>query len=128
MPKARLTIDSGRELELEQLFIREALLNALAGKPQALRTCVLDGLPETIERIMGEHQASLILTPKGERLPRFLLMADLSSTPVQPDEDADSSRLVVCWFDDGVEAPVLELVHRAVRSVDWDRHAANCMV
>jgi len=128
MPRARLTIDSGRELELEQLFIQEALLGALAGKPLALRKCVLDGLPETIERIMGGHQAPLIITPNAERLPRFLLIAGLSSTPVQPDEDADASHLVVCWFDDGVEAPVLELVHRAIRSVDWDRHAVNCTV
>jgi hypothetical protein len=119
-------LDSGREVCLEQLFFSSTTVNVLMGDRRSIRAAVLRALPDTIRSVFWDCKATLILTPDGEGLPRYLFIAHLSCADSVPgQESGDYSRLLVAWFQNDLAGSLVDLAHRALRTLDWDRHAEN---
>jgi hypothetical protein len=110
---------------LEQLHIRRSDLGYSLGKSEWLRREVLERLPEEARSIFPSNNGLLVKPPPdGNRLPEYTFMAELySSEPVKPEYDCSS--LIFVWFGETIAANLYEMVDHEVRSVDWDKYAAD---
>jgi hypothetical protein len=119
-------LDSGHKISLEQFFFRNTDEGFLEGSPRSISALVLEHLPSTISKVFWECNATLILKPAAEVLPRYTFFAHLTCLDSVPNQEPGYySRLLVAWFGEDLTGSLVDLTHNAVRTVDWDRHAEN---
>jgi hypothetical protein len=117
-------LDSGREVSLLECHIERSALGWLCGRMDEIRADVIRDLPERVQRRFPERHFFINPIPNGDLLV-YLFMVSLSSSTVGTDLGSDSSRLVVCWFANHIDANLVELIGRGIRCVDWEKYAEN---
>lgn len=124
--EAQFKLDSGHEVYLKQLFIKRTMQGVLAGDPVFISQTILQCLPDKIRKVFWDCQATLILKPDMPILPDYTFVAHLVCLDsVARQKPGDYSRLLVAWFQHDLDGHVVEIVHRAVRSIEWEVHAEN---
>jgi hypothetical protein len=137
MALARITLDSGRDVELTSLEISSTYDGMLEGYPCALiNDRLLARLARRRESSHASQPVHVIDPPRSrpdagsarlpfgpvERLPPVYCRASLRSRRV--DEELDDvlhrSWLTVVWFQDDLARPVAECVAAAVADLAWE--------
>jgi hypothetical protein len=117
---------SGRQVYIEQLFFKSSTQGILLGDSSYIQKELIRRLPDTVRKNFWDCKATLIIQPPpGERIPRYTFIAHLVSDEVSGQEPGDYSRMLVAWFQDHIDGTLTELVHDALRLLEWDRHAEN---
>lgn len=124
--KTHFKLDSGHKVYLEELFMKRTAEGVLEGDPHYISRELFARLPDTIRKVFWDCNATLILKPETEILPEYTFVAHLMSFDSVPTQRrGDYSRLLVAWFQHDLDGHVVDLVHNAVRSIDWNKHAEN---
>ena len=122
----RFSLESGRTVEIQQLYFRVSAEGVLEGQSEYIRKIILQSLPSVISKVFWETKATLILQPPPGRIPEYTFIAHLmSSDCVHGQPDGDYSRLIVAWFQDSLSDGLATIAQSALRQVDWDSHAEN---
>lgn len=131
-------LDSGRVVNIETVSIESTFGNFAEGDPAALTEIVWKSTPGELEPRYGN--AMVILKPDAAILPNYRIVVQLRSGAL-PDElqwrvpsaanaaphtlQWDFSFLAVCWFQDELGGPLVEEIRRAVKHLEWEKHAKN---
>jgi hypothetical protein len=131
-------LDSGRVVNIETVSIETTFGNFAEADPAALSEIVWKSTPNELEPRYGN--AVLILKPDTTTLPNYRFVVALRSSAL-PDElqsrpsglavkpprtmEWDFSVLAVCWFQDALGGALVEEIRRAVKNLDWEKHARN---
>ncbi|HLX69497.1 MAG TPA: hypothetical protein VKV04_07710 [Verrucomicrobiae bacterium] len=131
-------LDSGRVVNIETVSIESTFGNFADGHPAALSEIVWKSTPNELEPRYGN--ALSILKPDTATLPNYRFVVALRSSPL-PDEQQwrppglsdkplrtiewDFSLLAVCWFQDALGGSLVEEIRRAVKNLEWEKHAKN---
>jgi uncharacterized protein (TIGR02996 family) len=118
---------SGREVWLEQFHVQRFDLGYLEGKPERIRSHVLERLPERAREVFPSNNGLFINeAPPGEQgaaYPKFIFLAELCASPLSPANDCSS--LIVVWFGERLTVNLDELIAEQIRDVAWDEHAVD---
>jgi hypothetical protein len=136
MALARISLISGRSIELTRLTISSTYAGLLEGYPnRRMNDSLLKGLAT-------RRNASFLIAPPRrypkpewpgtswgpiEELPSLYCEAFFDSDRINPKLDSvlHRSELTVVWFQDDLASPVAEFVTAAVRNLAWDEHAED---
>jgi len=124
--RALFKLDSGRQIEIEEFFLRSTATGCIEGSPGSISKHVLEHLPKVIRTLFWDTKATLILKPAQEFLPAYTFIAHLQCMDCVPNGDSGYySRLLVAWFHDDIRATPVRIAHRSLKKLDWDQHAEN---
>jgi len=120
----QVLLASGRRVWLDQLHILPTTIdwsNASAPKPMDRR------LPELVATLYGSGSLPLLMKEACSNiLPPVTCIASFESDPMEKrDVAVNYSFLVICWFTEGADKPVRQLVCEGLASVDWERYAQD---
>jgi len=131
-------LDSGRVVNIETVSIESTFGNFAESHPAALSEIVWKSTPNELEPRYGN--ATVILKPATAALPTYRFVVALRSSPLadelkwRPISAADKpahtfewdfSFLAVCWFQDALGGQLAEEIRRAVKDLEWEKHAKN---
>ena len=116
-------LDSGRDVSIETISIRNAYENFLLGHPDHIAARIWQETPGQLEREFG--QDVIILKPAEKRLPTYRFVAVLHSSALPDDFPADYSYVKICWFQNGLNGNLVEFVQRAAKGLEWEKQAKN---
>jgi hypothetical protein len=142
MTLARVTLASGRDIELSNLEIFSSYGGMLEGYPCApINDRLLAGLAERRESTYRSQPVHLITPPRSypevgwtrlafgpvEQLPAVYCRASFRSgcTDEELDDVLHRSWLTVVWFQDDLARPVAEFVTAAVTGLAWEELAED---
>jgi hypothetical protein len=108
---------------LDSLYIQRSGLGYLVGTPDRIRSHFLnDGLLELINSKYRTMNSYVVAPPEGE-LPAYVIIADLTSNPI--DDKYDISGLILCWFVDNLCTPLPDLFTHILADFTWRDHALD---
>lgn len=118
-----LKLDSGRDVSIETISIRNTYENTLEGDPDCISARIWKHTPEQLEREFG--QGVLIIKPPGARLPNYRFAVTLHSSALPAQIPEDYSYVTICWFQNDLNGNLVEFVRLAVKGLEWEKHAQN---
>ena len=131
-------LNSGRVVNIETVSIESTFGNFADGHPASLSEIVWKSTPNELEPRYGN--AVLILKPETATLPTYRFVVALRSTALADEPqwrhvsaadkpphtvEWDFSFVAVCWFQDALGGALVEEIRRAVKDLDWEKHAKN---
>lgn len=119
-------LDSGRVVSIETISIRNTYESLLEADPRHLNEFIWKRTVDQLRREFGEHV--LILKPFEPRLPAYRFVAVMHSDPLPDRGPMDYSYVKLCWFQDGLNGNLVELVRQAAKGLDWEKHAKNWLI
>ena len=142
MTLARISLVSGRSIELTRLELSSMYYGLLEGYPNArMNDALLKYLAKRRESTYGSPPRYLINPPRRypdlgpgpwtfgpvEELPSLYCTAFFHSDRINQELDPVLHRswLEVVWFQENLASPVAEFVMAAVRDLAWDEHAED---
>jgi hypothetical protein len=112
------TLADGRKVHLEWIRISQTFLGFLEGSPSACSRHIREEL-----RQKAELRGWQVIDTHGDVLPKFQCIASLKSH--MPVRTGGYSYLDLCWFVDGLDANVRELLAELLPCVDWEHRALD---
>ena len=131
-------LDSARVVNIETVSIESTFGNFAEGHPAALSEIVWKSTPNELEPRFGN--AMIILKPDTATLPNYRFVVALRSSALADELqwrhisaadkpphtfEWDFSFLAVCWFQNALGGPLVEEIRRAVKDLNWEKHAKN---
>lgn len=122
----RIELVSGRVVLVEQVHIELSTLGILEGKFESVRQQVLSDLPDRARALFPGAQGLNIAPIGTNSLPLYTVFVALHSD--LPLGDGDFSSMVHCWMTDELPTDLHGHIEENVRSIEWDRWAADGFV
>jgi hypothetical protein len=117
---------SGRKVLLTATHLQTFSRGFLEGRPDLIRTRVLERLPDDVRRVFP-GQAGVFVSPcrgKADEYPQWVVACEFDcSEPVAA--GADCSSLIAVWFADDLSWSIPEFVAARIGEVDWELHAVD---
>lgn len=122
----RIELVSGRVVLVEQVHIELSTLGILEGKFESVRQQALSYLPNRAQALFPGALALNIAPIGTNSLPLYTVFVGLHSD--SPLGDGDFSSMVHCWMTDQLPTDLPGHIEENVRSIEWDRWAADGFV
>jgi len=116
-------LDSGRNVSIETISIRNTYEGILAGDPDYIAAHIWQHTPKQLEREFG--QGVLILKPSGSRFPNYRFAVTLHSSALPAPIPEDYSYMTICWFQNDLNGNLVEFVRQIAKRIEWEQHATN---
>lgn len=119
-----ITIDSGRVVSIERIYIELSTLGVLEGNFNIIRKNVLEKIPNRAKAlfqnmdILGDPA-----TPSISELPTYVIFASLIS--FEPIKDGVFSSLLYWWMTNDLPTDLVTHIKEKIRAIDWDKYAGD---
>lgn len=124
-------IKSGQKmyrLSFDRCFISNSLYGALAytHSPRVFEMLITHSIVPTVNRIFC-HKPHVIRRTLAERLPPYMVMAEVSSATRINEKDTSNhySALVIVWFTDTLPSNLVAETAKQLEGVDWEEYAKD---